>query len=104
MSMEQRISTLEEVSQRIIEALQGFREAMNRYYAASALRDEAMLQAAEALERLQASTGGLEESRREMAEALERQDEIIQALQAFVPLTQTEIVRLDSRIDSIEEA
>ena len=39
---------------------------------------------------------------RELAIAAERREEAIQALLAFVPLTQTEIVRLDNRVDNIE--
>ena len=81
MAMENRITTLEEVSQLLISALRSFNESMRRYEAAAVLRDQAM---------------------RELAESLERQEEIIQALQAFVPLTQAEIVRLDSRIDQVE--
>ncbi len=100
--MEQRITTLEEVSQTAIAALRGFNEAMRRYYAASVLRDEAMLQAADAIQQLQVTMGRLQEASREEAEALERQDEAIRALLALVPVTQAEIVRLDSRIDKIE--
>lgn len=54
---------------------------MRRYEAAAARRDEAM---------------------RELGAALERQDEALQALLAFVPVTQAEMVRVDSRIDRIE--
>ena len=84
---------------------------MRRYYAASALRDESMLQAADAIQQLQVTTQQLQvtmerlqEASREEAEALEYQDEAIRALLAFVPVTQAEIVRLDSRIDNIEGA
>ena len=45
-----------------------------------------------------------EEEMRELAEAVRRSDEAVQALLAFVPLTQAEIVRLDSRINRIEGA
>ena len=90
MSMEQRITTLEEVSQLTIEALRAFNESMRRYEAAAARRDEAMRLAAEAMSDLAAS--------------LDRQESAIQALMTFVPITQAEIVRLDSRLDSIEEA
>ena len=125
MSMEQRITTLEEVTERVLAALRGYDQAMRRYYAASALRDEAMLQAANAIQQLevttqqlqattqqlqattqqlQATMGRLQEASREEAEALEHQDEAIRALLGFVPVTQAEIVRLDSRIDNIEGA
>ena len=83
MSMEQRITTLEEVSQLLVAALRAFDESMRRYEAAEARRDEAV---------------------RELSAALQRQDEAVQALQAFVPITQAEIVRLDNRIDTIESA
>ena len=109
MFMEQRITTLEEVSQTVLAALRGFNESMRRYHAAALLRDEAMLQAADSIEQLQvtvqqlqATMERLQEASREEAEALERQDEAIQSLLALVPLTQAEIVRLDSRIDNIE--
>ena len=111
MSMEQRITTLEEVTARVLAALRGYDQAMRRYYTASALRDEAMLQAANAIQQLQVTTQQLQvtveqlqEASREEAEALEHQNEAIRALLAFVPVTQAEIVRLDSRIDNIEDA
>ena len=83
MSMEQRINTLEGVSQLIVAALRAFDESMRRYEAADARRDEAV---------------------RELSAALQRQDEAVKALQAFVPITQADIVRLDNRIDAIEGA
>ena len=72
---------MEEVSQLVISALRSFNESMRRYEAAAVRRDEAM---------------------RELGGALERQDEALQALLAFVPVTQAEMVRVDSRIDRIE--
>ena len=111
MSMEQRITTLEEITARVLAALRGYDQAMRRYYTASALRDEAMLQAANSIQQLQVTTQQLQvtveqlqEASREEAEALEHQNEAIRALLAFVPVTQAEIVRLDSRIDNIEDA
>ena len=95
--MEQQITTLEEVSRHTIEALRGFNDAMPRYYAAAERRDEAMRQMVESLDR----TDG---EMRDFANALERQDEAIQALLSFVPVTQAEVVRLDSMIDAIEGA
>ena len=59
---------------------------------------------AESVERLRDTMQRLEEADQDAVEALDRHDEIIQALLAFVPLTQAEIVRLDNRIDSIEGA
>ena len=111
MSMEQRITTLEDVTARVLAALRGYDQAMRRYYTASALRDAAVLQAANAIQQLQVTTQQLQvtveqlqEASREEAEALEHQNEAIRALLAFVPVTQAEIVRLDSRIDNIEDA
>lgn len=111
MSMEQRITTLEEVTERVVAALRSSNAALQRYHQGAVLRDEAMLElnaaverSAEAIQRAQGSIGRLEESAQEMAEALQRQDEAVQALLAFVPITQAEIVRLDSRIDAIEGA
>ena len=68
---------------------------MRRSEAVAALRDEAMRQLTQALDRTDAEM-------RELAIAAERREEAIQALLAFVPLTQTEIVRLDNRVDNIE--
>lgn len=116
MSMENRITTLEEVSQFLIAALRRSNDAMRRYHAGAVRRDEAMRQATEAIDRqaesvrrveesvqqLRATLRLIEEDHRVAAEALDRHDEILQALQAFVPLTQAEVVRLDSRIDQIE--
>lgn len=111
MSMEQRITTLEEVTERVLAALRGYDQAMRRYYAASALRDEAMLQSANAIQQLEVTTQQLQvtverlqEASREETEALKHQDEAIRGLLSFVPVTQAEIVRLDSRIDNIEGA
>ena len=54
-------------------------------------------------QQLQVTVEQLQEASREEAEALEHQNEAIRALLAFVPVTQAEIVRLDSRIDNIED-
>lgn len=97
MSMEQRITSVEEVLQLVITALRASNEAMRRSEAVAALRDEAMRQLTQALDRTDAEM-------RELAIAAERREEAIQALLAFVPLTQTEIVRLDNRVDNIESA
>ena len=47
---------------------------------------------------------GLEQSRREIDEVCAQSEEAVNALLAYLPITQTEIERLDTRIDSIEEA
>ena len=104
MPMEQRITTLEEVSQLVIAALresnaamQRYNQSMRRYEEAAAIRDEAIRGLTASLERL-------EEANRESAAASERLDSAVQALLTFVPITQAEIVRLDSRIDRVEGA
>lgn len=97
MSMEQRITTLEEVSQLVIGALREANEAMQRYNAAMRRTEESMRQ-------YEAAAARRDEAIRESAVALERLDAAVQALPAFVPVTQAEIVRLDSQIDSIEGA
>ena len=116
MSMEQRITTLEEVSERVLAALRASNAAMQRLRAGAVLRDQAMLElsaaverSAEAIQRMQFAVYGLEgtvsrleESRQEIDEALQRNDEAVAALLAYLPITQAEIVRLDSRIDGIE--
>ena len=122
MSMEQRITTLEDIAQIVLAELRRADEAMQRYRAAAILRDEAMLQFADSVDALQVSNQQLRESMersesavrrmratmeqlqeasREEAEAIERHGRAIQALMSMVPVTQAEIVRLDSRIDSL---
>ncbi len=81
MSMEQRLTTVEEVSRLLISAQRDMNAALRRFRAAQARYEEAMT---------------------EVGEILDRQDEIIQALVAYLPITQAEIVRLDKRIDAIE--
>ena len=83
MSMERRITTLEEVAELLISSQRDINASVRRFRAAHALYEEAMV---------------------EVAEMLDRQDETIQALLAFLPITQAEIVRLDNRIDAIEGA
>lgn len=83
MSMEQRITTLEEVTQLLISAQRDINATARRLRAAHDLYQEAML---------------------EVAESLDRHEETLQALLAYLPITQAEIVRLDNRIDSIEGA
>ena len=83
MSMEQRITTLEEVTQLLIAAQREINATARRLRAAHELYQSAML---------------------EFAESLDRHEETLRALQAFVPITQAEIVRLDNRIDSVEGA
>ena len=83
MPMEQRITTLEEVTQLLITAQRDINASVRRFRAAHALYEEAMA---------------------EVADMLDRQDETIQALLTYLPITQAEIVRLDNRIDAIEGA
>ena len=83
MSMEQRITTLEEVSQLLVSAQRDMNAALRRFRAAQARYEEAMT---------------------EVGQILDRQDDIIQALVAYLPISQAEIVRLDSCIDAIEGA
>ena len=83
MSMEQRVTTLEEVTQLLITAQRDINATARRLRAAHDLYQEAML---------------------EVAESLDRHEDTIQALLAYLPITQAEIVRLDNRIDAIEGA
>ena len=83
MSMEQRITTLEEVIELLINAQRSINATARRLRAAHALHQETML---------------------EVAESLDRHEETLQALLAYLPITQAEIVRLDNRIGSIEGA
>ena len=92
MSMEQRITTLEEVSQLLIAASRALNESVQRLEAF----------AEEHGRRRQEYESRQEEEMRELAAAVRPSDEAAQALLAFVPVTQAEIVRLDSRIDRIE--
>ena len=83
MSMEQRITTLEEVTQLLIAAQRDINATARRLRAAHELYQEAMV---------------------EVADSLDRHEATLQALLAYLPITQAEIVRLDNRIDSIEGA
>ena len=87
MSMEQRISALKDASILIISATRALNESVQRL--------EATVARSERLRQQELS---------ELAEAIRRSDEAVQALQAFVPITQAEIVRLDNRIGAIEGA
>ena len=87
MSIEQRISTLEEVSHLLISASRRLHESVKRLQAS-----------------LREAERRLEQDMREVSEALQRSEEAMEALMAFVPITQAEIVRLDHRIDVIEGA
>lgn len=125
MSMEQRIETLEDVYQRAVAALRLSNEAIERLRAGALLRDQAMLELGAAVERsaesvlrmqtsitrmqtsisrMQTSISRLEESSQDIDQVLERNRETLQALLAYLPITQAEIVRLDNRIDAIEGA
>ena len=104
MSMEQRVTTLEEVNRLVIGALREANEAMQRYNQSMLRYEEAAAIRDEAIRGLTASLERLEEANRESAAASERLDSAVQALLSFVPVTQAEIVRLDSRIDNIEGA
>ena len=83
MSTEQRITTLEEVTELLITAQRDINATVQRLRAAHVMYEAAMV---------------------EVADLLDRQDTTIQALLAYLPITQQEIVRLDNRIDSIEGA
>ena len=104
MAMEQRVTTLEEVNRLVIGALREANEAMQRYNQSLLGYEEAAAIRDEAIPGLTASLERLEEANRESAAASERLDSAVQALLAFVPITQAEVVRLDSRIDNIEGA
>lgn len=104
MAMEQRVTTLEEVNRLVIGALRETNEAMQRYNQSMLRYEEAAAIRDEAIRGLTASLERLEEANRESAAASERLDSAVQALLAFVPITQAEVVRLGSRIDNIEGA
>ncbi len=102
MSMEQRITTLEEVSRLVIAALRESNEAMQRYNEAMRRAEVSMSRYEESMRQYEIAAARRDEAIREAAAAAERLDAAVQALLAFVPVTQAEIVRLDSRIDRIE--
>ena len=81
MTMERRVDALEEIARLTITAMRGMNESIQRL---------------EALERQRAET------LRQLADSVQRTDEAVQALMAFVPVSQAEIIRLDDRIDQIE--
>jgi hypothetical protein len=92
--MEQRITTLEEVSQLLIAASRALSGSVQRLEALAATSERRR----EEYERQR------QEEIRELATAVRRSDDAVQAMLTFVPVTQAGIVRLDSRIDSIEGA
>ena len=83
MSMEQRITTLEEVTQLLIAAQRDINATARRLRAAHDLYQEAMV---------------------EVADSLDRHEDTLQALFAYLPSTRAEIFRLDHRIGAIEGA
>ena len=83
MSMEQRITSLEEVAELLIAAQRDINTAVRRFRAAHTRYEEAMV---------------------EVVDMLDHHDRVIQALLAYLPITQAEFARLDSRIDAIEGA
>ena len=90
MTMERRVDALEEISGMLITAMRGMNESIQRLNYLERQREELERQRAETL--------------RQLADSVQRTDEALQALMAFVPVTQAEIIRLDNRIDQIESA
>ena len=87
MTMERRVDALEEVSRLLITAMRGMNESIQRLNYLERQREDLERQRAETL--------------RQLADSVQRTDEALQALMAFVPVTQAEIIRLDDRIDQI---
>ena len=54
------------------------------------------------LRRFRAAQARYEEAMTEFGNILDRQEETIQTLLAYLPITQVEILRLDNRIDAID--
>jgi len=97
MSMEQRVTALEEISRLVVAALQESNAAMQRY-------NEAMRRTEESMRRYEGAAVRRDDAIRESAVALECLDAAVQELLAFVPVTQAEIVRLGNRIDQLDRA
>lgn len=115
MTMEQRVLTLEEVSQLLIAASRGLNESVQRLEAFADAHESRRLELERQRQEYERQRQEYESRRleyerqqehemRELAAAVQRSDQAVQALLAFVPVTQAEIVRLDSRIDNIEGA
>ena len=101
MTMERRIDALEEISGLLITAMRGMNESIQRLEFLERQREDMMLQMSESLRRLDALSLQRENTLQELSASVRRTDEAIQALMAFVPVTQAEIIRLDDRIDQI---
>jgi hypothetical protein len=89
-TVERRITALEEISMLTVQALQEF--------------DVSMLRAEASIRRSQASIRELEVSVEELGVAVRRMEVSVKALTEFVPVIQAEVIRLDDRINRIEGA
>lgn len=87
MSMEQRVTALEEVSQLLIAALRALNESLNRLVASAV-----------------ASEWLPEEEKAELSIAMQRANQALQALMKFVPTAHTDVPSLDNMGDFLDRA
>ena len=109
MTMERRMEAIEEISRLLINASRGMNESIQRLETLQRQREGTLQELSASVQELSASVRRLETSDREREETLQAlsesirvTNEALQSLMAFVPETQAEIIRLDSRIDQIE--
>ena len=116
MTMERRMEAIEEISRLLINASRGMNESIQRLETLQRQREGTIQELSETVQELSASVRRLEtsvqrletsdrereETLQALSESIRVTNEALQSLMAFVPETQAEIIRLDSRIDQIE--
>ena len=109
MTMERRMEAIEEISRLLIAASRGMNDSIQRLETLQRQREGTLQELSDTVEGLSASVRRLETMERQreeqlqaLSESIRVTNEALQSLMAFVPETQAEIIRLDSRIDQIE--
>ena len=109
MTMERRMEAIEEISRLLINASRGMNESIQRLETLQRQRAGMLQELSDTVQALSASVRRLEildrqreEQLQALSESIRVTNEALQSLMAFVPETQAEIIRLDSRIDQIE--
>ena len=102
MTMERRMEAIEEISRLLINASRGMNESIQRLETLQRQRADTLQELSASVRRLEILDRQREEQLQALSESIRVTNEALQSLMAFVPETQAEIIRLDSRIDQIE--